>query len=53
MAGEIHNGDVDPRRVRLKVRLVAEMDHPVLSLDRVIGLAAVDPVAIHTDAHAP
>jgi hypothetical protein len=28
------------------------MWHTVLALDRVVGLALVDPAAVHADAHA-
>jgi hypothetical protein len=28
------------------------MGRPMLTLDRVVGLTAVDPLAVHADAHA-
>tara|TARA_B100000085_G_scaffold269047_1_gene280063 strand:+ start:593 stop:817 length:225 start_codon:yes stop_codon:yes gene_type:complete len=43
---------MDPRRLRLKIRLLTEMGDTMLSFDSVIGLTTVDPAAIHTDAHA-
>jgi len=50
--GQIHDGDMNPRGAGFKIRTLAEVIHPMLTLNCVIGLAAVDPAAIHTDAHA-
>jgi hypothetical protein len=43
---------MNPGRGRLKIRRFIEMNGPMLALDRVIGLTAVDPAAVHADAHA-
>jgi len=43
---------MDSRLTRTQNGFGAEVRHPVLPLHSVIGLAAVDPVAIHADAHA-
>ena len=49
---QIQNGHMNPRRGRLKIGRFIEMNGPMLALDRVIGLTAVDPAAVHADAHA-
>ena len=49
---QIQNGHVNARGGRLKIRFLIEMNGPVLTLDCVIGLTAVDPAAVHADAHA-
>lgn len=43
---------MDARLAWHPIRSLAEMGNAVLTLHRVIGLAAVDPVAIDADAHA-
>ncbi len=50
--GQLADLHMDPRTIGLKRRPWMEMGDPMLSLDRVVGLAAVDPVAIDADAHA-
>ena len=49
---EIEHLHMNAGLTRLKIGLSREVGHPMLALDRVVGLTAVDPVAIHTDAHA-
>lgn len=38
--------------LRMERGVGIEMGDSMLALHRVIGLAVIDPVAIHTDAHA-
>jgi hypothetical protein len=50
--GQIPDLHVNTGLAGLPIRSWAEMGCPMLTLDGVIGLASVDPVAIDTDAHA-
>ena len=43
---------VDAGLNRHKIRRLTEVDNTVLALDRVVGLTAVEPMAVHADAHA-
>ena len=43
---------VDTRLVGFKVRFLGQVRLTVLSFNSVIGLAAIHPMAIDTDAHA-
>ncbi len=51
-ARQFANLHMHPWTLRLKRRLGMEMGDAMLTFDRVVGLAAVDPVAIDADAHA-
>ncbi len=50
--GTIDHLDVDAGVRGHHIGGKTEMRDAMLALDRVVGLAAVDPVAIHADAHA-
>jgi hypothetical protein len=43
---------VDAWILGLQIRHCIEMSYPVLLLHCVIGLATLDPAAVHTDTHA-
>ena len=49
---QVHHLHVDAWFDRAEVGGSGKVLHTVLALHRVIGLAAVHPVAIHADAHA-
>lgn len=49
---QIDHLNMDARLPRHHIRGGAEMGDAMLPFHRVVGLTAVDPVAIHADAHA-
>jgi hypothetical protein len=49
---QLPNLDVHPRSLRLEGGVGMEMGNAVLPFHSVVGLAAIDPVAIDADAHA-
>jgi hypothetical protein len=50
--GELTDLNMHMGALRTEHRVWIEVRDAMLPLDRVIGLAAIDPVAIHTNAHA-